>query len=358
MQSFPAPINGTTTLAASLSPEAASQRKSMSRLTSIFLIALFLNSGAGDELSFAGGFAPPDPPTRSLVRLASSEELVGKPHSGRVARSHGSLALLTQASAQSPVGATDAERGAWLARRVEDRDTGRDARIAMRMRLFDRQGRVRERALSVSSLRGGPGRPLPGDRSLVRFTHPADIKGTAFLVWEQPNAEDERFLYLPSLGRVRRIAGSEAQESFVGSDLTYEDIGGREFENYTYRLIENPAPSPWTAPDGSKHPVFVLESTNRDAGARFPRVISYIRRDNFVVVRAEIFNKRNELQKLFDAVRLEQVSGYWTVLEMRMADNLERTRTELVLEKVDYNIGLKPDDFSRRELERGSGGHP
>jgi hypothetical protein len=228
----------------------------------------------------------------------------------------------------------------------------------MRMRLFDRQGRVRERALLVSSLRGGPGRPVPGDRSLVRFTQPADIKGTAFLVWEQPNADDERFLYLPSLGRVRRIAGSEAQESFVGSDLTYEDIGGREFENYTYRLIESPAPSPWTAPDGSRHQVFLLESRNRDAGARFPRVVSHVRKDNFVVVRAEIFNKRNELQKTFDAVRLEKVSGYWTVLEMRMADSVERTRTELVLEKVEYDIGLKPDDFSRRELERGSGGRP
>jgi hypothetical protein len=322
----------------------------MSRLTSFFLIALFLNTGAGDEL-YSGGLRPRRTPlTRSLAGTPL-------PHSAHAARSPGSLATVVQ-TAQNPVGATEAERGAWVARRIEDRDTGRDARVAMRMRLFDRQGRVRERTLSVSSLRGGPGRPVPGDRSLLRFTHPADIKGTAFLVWEQPNADDERFLYLPSLGRVRRIAGSESQESFVGSDLTYEDIGGREFENYTYRLIESPAPAPWIASDGSRHPVFVLESRNRDAGARFPRVLSRVRKDNFVVVNAEIFNKRNELQKTFDAVRLEQVSGYWTVLEMKMADSVERTRTELALEKVEYNIGLKPDDFSRRELERGSGGHP
>ena len=77
-------------------------------------------------------------------------------------------------------------------------------------------------------------------------------------------------------------------------------------------------------------------------------------------MRAEIFNKRNELQKTFEAVRIEKekVSGYWTTFEMRMSDGLERTRTELVLEKVEYDIGLKPDDFSRRELERASGGHP
>ena len=87
-------------------------------------------------------------------------------------------------------------------------------------------------------------------------------------------------------------------------------------------------------------------------------VRSFILQDTFVVVRAEIFNKRDEVQETFGAGRVEKVSGYWTVMEMKMADNLERTRTELVLEKVEYNVGLKPDDLSRRELERGGGDQP
>ena len=290
----------------------------MSRLTSFFLISLFLNTWAGDEL---------------LSRAARSTET-------------------TQIQ-----GATPDARGAWLARQVEDRDTGRDARIAMRMRLFDRQGRVRERALTVTSMRGGAGRPVPADRSLVRFTLPNDIRGTAFLVWEQPDADDERFLYLPSLGRVRRIAASESQESFVGSDFTYEDIGGREFENYTYRLIETPSvTTAWKAPDGTTHQVYQLESKMRDASARFPRVMSWVRQDNLVVVRAEIRNRRDEVQKTYEALRVDRVSGYWTVMEMRMTDALQRTRTDLTLEKVEYNVGLKADDFSRRELERGGSG--
>ena len=119
-----------------------------------------------------------------------------------------------------------------IARQVQDRDTGRDSRADLRMRLFDRRDRVRERALTLTTLRGreAPGAPPSapdGDRLLIRFTFPNDIRGTSFLVWKHPKSEDERFLYLPSLGRVRRIAGSEAQESFVGSDFSYEDIGGR-----------------------------------------------------------------------------------------------------------------------------------
>ncbi len=74
---------------------------------------------------------------------------------------------------------------------------------------------------------------------LVRFSYPNDIKNTAFLVWEHPDADDERFLYLPALGRVRRIAGEEKQESFVGSDLSYEDIGGRDIADYTLRVLRS-----------------------------------------------------------------------------------------------------------------------
>ena len=121
--------------------------------------------------------------------------------------------------------------GDQIARRVQDRDTGRDSRAELRMKLFDRRDRGRERALTLLTLRGrqAPGAPKTapdGDRLLIRFTYPNDIRGTSFLVWKHPAGpasqaiDDERFLYLPSLGRVRRIAGSEAQESFVGSDFS------------------------------------------------------------------------------------------------------------------------------------------
>ena len=244
-----------------------------------------------------------------------------------------------------------------IARRIQDRDTGRDGRSAMRMRLYDRRGRARERALTMLTLRGrGPGNTAAGapegDRLLIRFTLPNDIRGTSFLVWEHPDADDERFLYLPSLGRVRRIAGSETQESFVGSDFTYEDIGGREFDEYTYTLVDENAS--WTAPSGGgPRPAWRLESKRKDASAEFPRVVSLVVKDSFMVVAADIYNRRNEKQKTYTVRRLEQVQGIWTALDAEMSNALEKTRTELVVEKSEYNVGLKEADFSRRELERG-----
>lgn len=271
----------------------------------------------------------PSPPLRPLARAAL-----------------GALALLTATAAQQP------ETADWVARQVEDRDTGRDASFTLRMRLLDRHARARERELTLHTLRGGKAdERADGDRLLIRFTLPNDIKGTGFLVWEHPRADDERFLYLPSLGRVRRIAGAEKQESFVGSDFSYEDIGGREFDDYTYAMLD--ASASWTGPDGKASPAWRLESRARDANATYPRVVSLVRKDNFVIVHAEIFNRRSEREKTYDVRRLERVEGIWTAMDVVMVNELEKTRTELAVAKAGYNVGLTEADFSRRELGQG-----
>jgi hypothetical protein len=262
------------------------------------------------------------------------------------------LALLLLADlspqAQRPADA-HAASPRWVAEQIDRRETGRDSRLEMIMRLVDRQGRVRERALTLSALRGAG---ATGDRLLLRFTAPGDIKGTGFLVWEHPKGDDERFLYLPALGRVRRIAGAETQESFVGSDLSYEDIGGRELDEYTYALA--PGDGEWTGPDGRRHAVWHLESSAKAADARYPRAISLVRKDNFVIVAADIFNRRNEREKRYEVRSLQQIQGFWTAMDVVMSNDLQRTRTELVVTRAQYNTGLTADDFSRRVLEQGA----
>ncbi len=247
-----------------------------------------------------------------------------------------------------------AETAEWVARQADNRDIGHDGRFELKMRLFDRQQRARERDLTILTMRpqsGGKNATSgSGDRVLIRFTYPNDIKGTAFLVWEHPDGEDERFLYLPALARARRIAGAEAQDSFVGSDFTYEDISGREFDDYTYSMIEQDAT--WTVPDGQRVPAYRIESRAKDAQARFPRIVSTIRKDNFVIVHADIHNRRDERQKIYDVRRLDLVQSIWTLSEIVMTNTAEQTHTELLVKSVRYNTGLKEADFSRRELER------
>ena len=233
-----------------------------------------------------------------------------------------------------------------VARLAQDRDTGQDSQAEMRMRLYDRQGRVRERTMTFLT-RHETGNTK--DRILVRFTYPNDIRNTALLVWEHPDAEDERFLFLPALGRVRRITGAEKQESFVGSDLSYEDIGGRNVADYTYQFVEEDAT--WVAPDGASHPAWRIEAVGKDQKMNYPRSVSTILKEQLVLVHADIYNHRDEQAKIFEVTRLDQISGIWTVTALVMVDKSEQTRTELETLSIEYNVGLTEADFSRRRLE-------
>ena len=83
-------------------------------------------------------------------------------------------------------------------------------------------------------------------------------------------------------------------------------------------------------------------------------MISTIRKDNFVVVAAEVFNRRGERAKAYRVTQLAQVQGIWTVMASTMANEIDRTRTELAVTEARYNTGLAERDFSRRELENGA----
>lgn len=256
------------------------------------------------------------------------------------------LLVATMAAAQAPPATITAD---WVAQQIDGRDTGRDSRLGMTMRLVDRQGRTRERSLVITTLRASGTR---GDRVLVRFLAPADINGTGFLVWEHASQDDERFLYLPALGRVRRIQGAEAQESFVGSDLSYEDIGGRKLTDYTYTMID--ANAVWKDAQGVAHAAWRIQSTAKDPSARYPVARSLVRKDAFVIVEAEVLNRRREPEKAYAVSRLERPGGIWTVMDATMSNDLTRTRTTLVVTEARYNVGLAEDAFSRRELEQGA----
>ena len=168
----------------------------------------------------------------------------------------------------------------WIARQVDQRDTGRDSRLTMQMRLFDRQGRARERTLGVSGLRG---RAAPGIGcwcgSPIRTTSPAPASWCG----NSPGGDDDRFLYLPALGprpphHRRRAAGELRRQRLHLRGHRRPRPRGLHAIRWSRRTRR------WADAAGRHHPAWRLESKARDADALYPKVISTIRKDNFVVV--------------------------------------------------------------------------
>ena len=141
--------------------------------------------------------------------------------------------------------------GADVARRVYDRDDGRDSYAKVMMLLIDKRGKKRLRTLITAVKDYGP-----VSKSFTRFYTPASIDGTAFLTWENEGDDNDQFLYLPSLRRVRRVVSSQKSNRFVNTDFTYEDLERRKVGSDTHRILKT------ETYDG--HACWVLESVPKE----------------------------------------------------------------------------------------------
>jgi hypothetical protein len=230
--------------------------------------------------------------------------------------------------------------GLWVAQKIDEREKGDDASLKMDMTLIDKKGRERQRKLFIirKDFKGK-------DKLLLRFTYPEDIKGTSFLVWEHSGRDNERFLYLPALGRIRRIATREKDENFAGTDFSYEDISGRKLEDYTYKLIEEKIIS-----EGKD--CYLLASYPKEKDPRYPKILSYVRKDNFVTIKAQYYNKKGEIEKTYRVLKLEKINGIWTALELSMENHKTNHKTFIKIKDLQYNKGISGRRFERRALKR------
>lgn len=188
---------------------------------------------------------------------------------------------------------------------------------------------------------------------LVRFTAPADIKGTATLMLENGGAEDDLWVYLPALGKVRRLSASNKKEGFVGTDFSYGDIIGHRPEEWTHRVLRE------EAVEGQ--PCYVVESVPLNETVRqnsgYSKRVNWVRKDNFVAVRGELFDLGGTLAKRLSATDIRTVSGSgaqarWQPM-VSVAENLATGhRTEIRFENFKADQKVAEGLFTARELER------
>jgi outer membrane lipoprotein-sorting protein len=217
---------------------------------------------------------------------------------------------------------------------------GEDLRARVTMRLVSRDGRERLRELTMArrDLREGG-----EQRYFIYFHRPPDVRDMTFLVWKYPGKDDDRWLYVPALKLVRRIAANDKRSSFAGSDFSYEDVSGREPEEDTHTLLREERVG-----ERSAH---VVESVPKDpASVDFGRKLSWIDRATWLPLKEEYYDRRGELARVFTADELKEVQGFWTVTRRTMTNVQSGHRTEAVLADIRYDQKLSPELFSERAL--------
>jgi outer membrane lipoprotein-sorting protein len=215
---------------------------------------------------------------------------------------------------------------------------GRDFRAEVLMRLTNARGSRRERVMKMLRVNSGD----EGDqRYLVIFDAPADVRGLGFLVWKYPRREDDRWLYFPALKVVKRVAADDKRSSFVGSDFTYEDISGRDLNDEQHTLLRSE-----TLND---RPAYVIESRPK-AAATYARRVSWIDSERWLPLKEEYYDAQNALQRVFQAEKVENIEGHWTVTVRSMTSSQSGHRTDVTFKSVRYDTGLAPDVFTEHSL--------
>ena len=224
---------------------------------------------------------------------------------------------------------------------------GRDGRARVAMSITDRQGRTRSRELTILR-RDGPetdaieGSAYRGEQKYyVYFRRPADVSQMTLLVWKHQDRDDDRWLYLPALDLVKRIAASDKRTSFVGSDFFYEDISGRSIDADSHELIET-----------TDNYYVVRNKPKRPGEVEFAYYDVYIHKQSFLPVRTEYVDDSGNLYRRYTALAVEKVQGYPTVVKARMENLRNGGTTELTYSGIDYDLSLPEDVFSERYLRR------
>lgn len=183
-----------------------------------------------------------------------------------------------------------------------------------------------------------------GKSQLIKFLSPADVKGSGFLSVESASGSTETMIYLPALGRVRRVAGGQQQDAFFGSDFSYEEISslsGDFGDDFDTVLLD-------TLPG----PVYVLEGTARpDSDSSYQRIVYQVPEETLVPSRVE-FYRAGELAKILTISATVQAGEYTLPSEIRMETVAAGSFT--TIEQSDFSVDeeIPAEVFTERFLQR------
>jgi len=261
-------------------------------------------------------------------------------------RQYSSILLLTLALIIQPTGA-QAESAVEIMQRSHNAYyyAGNDARGRLLMELIDRDGGKRVRDLTM--LRRNQ-QQEGAQKYFMYFHEPGDVRRMTFMIWKYSSREDERWIYIPAIDLIRRIAAEDKYSSFVGSDFSYENVSGRDVAEDTHTIMGEEKLG--------NRDVFVIESLPRDEAA-FTRRISWIDKENHLPLKEEYYDAQNQLQKIFTADAIENITvgdghAYPTVMKRTMKNVRTGHRTQVSVMSVTYDLGLEDADFSERRMRR------
>ncbi len=231
--------------------------------------------------------------------------------------------------------------GQEIMEKVYHNPSGDDMQGDLTMTLINRQGERRVRELRQYIKDDGE-----VEKRIMFFLSPADVKGTSFMNWSYTDgSDDDQWIYLPALKRIRRISSDGKSDYFMGSDFTYDDLGERHPDEDNHELTGE------ETIDGRE--CWVVESTPKESDYMYSKTVTWVMKDNLLGLKREFYDERGRHLKTLQIKDYDQIDGFWTILETEMKNVQREHTTNMKFTNISINQGLADRMFTERSMMQG-----
>ena len=256
---------------------------------------------------------------------------------GFIACAIGALALTSSVSgSQASQPTSDARQ---IVEEAQNRGRSTSQRYEGVLQTFEERGKTSEKRWIYERI-GSHGQ----SRVIIRFTAPPEVRDVALLILNHPDRASDQWMWTPALQRDRRIALQDRSTRFFGTDFSFEDLEERDVNQYDYRLLGE------ETVDGAL--CWKIDSKPKESRAsQYTRSIIWIRKNTYAWARIDSYVKDDIVRRL-EYKDIRNVQGIWTAREHSMTDFRRGSLTRLALDKIEYNVPLKEEDFTVQALRR------
>ncbi len=237
---------------------------------------------------------------------------------------------------------TSQEKGLAIAKEMKARDLGwGNSQSEMVMTLRTRKGQeiirqMRSKALEVDG---------DGDKALTIFDTPLDVKGTTFLSFSHTVGNDDQWIYLPAVKRVKRIASKNKSGPFLGSEFAFEDLSSFEVEKFTFNYLGDD--------QLNDQAMFKISMDPVDKYSGYTKANAWVDQEHYRVHKIDFYDRRDTLLKTLTISDYKLYKDkYWRADKQNMTNHKTGKSTDIVIKNLEFDVGLSDGDFNENRLRR------
>jgi len=185
------------------------------------------------------------------------------------------------------------------------------------------------------------------EKKIMFFVKPADVRNTSFMNWsyDDPNKDDDQWIYLPALKKVKRISSDSKSDYFMGSDFTYDDLGDRKPTDDTHKILREEKLN--------GEDCYVIESHPKDEDYMYSKTITWVIKDKWIGLQKKFWDEDGEYLKILHIKKYNNIKGYWIIEDVEMDNQQSNHKTIMELGNIKINGGIRNNMFTERMMKRG-----